>query len=525
MADPKNSTLPLLIALYFLVGFSWAQDTKPNKEVKQINLLHADVGKFDNISGQGAQRLIGSVRAEHDGSLFYCDSAYLYNDNSIDAFGHVYINVNDSLDIYGDQLFYDGNIKVAELHQNVRLVDKKATLYTDNLIYDRKTSIGRYFIWGRIEDSVNILTSKRGYYYNQIETVYFKDSVVVVNPDYIMQSDTLKYQTSTERVFFMGPTVIKGDSSFMYAESGFHDTQTKESRLSQNAFIQNKTNILQGDSIFYSKVLNLTKAFRNVLMTDTANDVYITGEYALYDKNQFFAYVVDSAQAIFADINDSTFLHADTLLLKFDSLESPMEIHAFYQMKFFSESAQGMADSLVYAFNDSTLRLFGEPFLWFDENQISCERIDLITKNGKLDSAAFQKSAFLVSQDTNDPRYYNQVSGKDMYAWFSDGDLRKIKMIGKSQTLTFLWEEDGTPIGMNKIESSDMLIYLKDSQLETITYISMPVAKLTPLEFVNPLDEKLRGFVWMEEWRPMKRADIFRKKTTEVIEEPDENTR
>ena len=97
-----------------------------------------------------------------------------------------------------------------------------------------------------------------------------------------------------------GPTIIEGDSSFMYAERGYHDTQSKESRLSQNAFIQNKTNILRGDSIFYSKVLNLSKAFRNVLMTDTANDVYVTGEFAIYDKNQLFAYVVDSAQAIFA---------------------------------------------------------------------------------------------------------------------------------------------------------------------------------------------------------------------------------
>lgn len=518
MVSSINIFCRLLILLTFLPILTIAQGNNSNEEVKQINLLHADVGRFDNISGQGAQRLIGSVKAEHDGSILYCDSAYLYNDNSIDAFGHVYININDSLDIYGDQLFYDGNTKIAELHQNVRLVDKKATLYTDDLIYDRKTSIGRYYIWGRIEDSLNILTSKRGYYYNQIETVYFKDSVVVVNPDYVMQSDTLKYETSTERVFFMGPTIIEGDSSFMYAESGFHDTESKESRLSQNAFIQNKTNILRGDSIFYSKDLNLSKAFRNVLMTDTANDVYITGEYAIYDKTNLFAYVVDSAQAIFADVNDSTFLHADTLLLRFDSLESPKEIHAFYNMKFFSKSAQGMADSLVYVFNDSTLRLFGKPFMWFDENQISCERIDLLTKNGKLDSAAFQKSVFLVSQDTVDNNYYNQVSGKNMYAWFIDGDLRKIFMKEKSETLYYLWEEDGTPIGMNKIQSSDMLIYIREQQLETITYISSPSAKLTPLEFVNPLDEKLKGFVWMIEWRPMKREDIFRKQSTTETE-------
>jgi len=505
--------------------FSWqsiAQNKNTQKEVKQINLLHADILLFDNVSGPGAQRLRGHVKAEHDGSILKCDSAYLYNDNSIDAFGHVHINVNDSLDIYGDQLFYDGNTKIAELHQNVRLIDKKATLFTDDLVYDRKTSIGRYYVWGRIEDSVNVLTSKRGYYYNQIETVYFKDSVVVVNPDYVMQSDTLKYQTSTERVFFTGPTIIEGDSSFMYAERGFHDTHSKESRLSQNAFVQNKTNILRGDSIFFSKVLNVSEAFRNVVMIDTANDVYVTGEHAVYDKNQLFAYMVDSAQAIFADKEDSTFLHADTLLLKLDSLESPKEIHAFYNMKFFSKSAQGMADSLVYVFSDSSLQLFGKPFLWFEENQISCERIDLISEYGQLDSAAFQQNVFLVSQDTVDPRYFNQVSGSNMYAWFREGDLRKIFMSAKSETITFLWEEDGSPIGLNKLQSTDMLIFVKDQQLETITYINKPTAYLKPLDLVSPSEEKLKGFVWMQEWRPMKREDIFRKKaqeSTDITEE------
>lgn len=506
-----DSKLLILIILSTLAVNIFGQESVSEKEVKQINLLHADILKYDNVSGKNAQKLIGKVRAEHEGSLFFCDSAYLYDNNSIDAFGKVHINVNDSLDMYGDRLYYDGNTKIAEFHENVRLVDKKATLYTDELIYDRNTGIGRYFVWGRIEDSTNILTSKKGYYYNQIETVYFKDSVVVTNPDFVMESDTLKYETDTERVYFMGPSTIIGDSSFLYAERGFHDTQTQEARLNQNAFIQNKTNTLSGDSIYYSKEKGLSKAFRNVIMSDTANEVYVTGHFAVYNKAKFFAFMVDSAQAIFVDNEDSTFLHADTLLIRFDSIEKPQELLAFNNMKFFGKDMQGMADSLIYFFKDSIMQLHIKPFLWFEENQISCERIDLITKNGDLDSASFQTNVFLVSQDTVEPGFYNQVSGKNMYAWFRDGDMRKILMLGKSETLYFMWEEDGTPVGMNKIESKDMLIFLKDQKLETITYITKPIATLTPTHLVEASEEKLRGFIWKNDWRPRKRADIFRK--------------
>jgi len=508
--------ISLVLLWFFAASPAFAQADKEPEEVKKINLHHADLGVFDNIAGNNAQRLIGNVDAEHDGSVLLCDSAYLYPNNSIDAFGNVHININDSLDMYGDRLYYDGNTKMAEFHDNVKMVDRKATLYTDELIFDRNSGIGRYFVWGRIEDSVNVLTSKKGYYYSRIETVYFKDSVVVVNPDYIMRSDTLKYQTQSERVYFIGPSTITGDSSYLYAENGFYDTQTKISRLSINAFIQNKSNTLSGDSIYNNKELGLAKAWRNVVMTDTANDVVITGEYAFYNKSAQYAYVVDSAQAIFVDETDSLYLHADTLMMLFDTLEKPTHLLAYYKMKFFKKQVQGLADSLVYSFNDSILALFHNPMLWFEENQISSKRIDLITRNQELDSAAFQGNVFLVSQDTIEPKFYNQVSGQNMFAWFVESEMRKISVRDKSESIYFLWEDDGTPIGMNTIRAKDMLIFMKNRQLETVTYIEKPIANVTPTHLVNPMDEKLKGFIWKPQWRPMKPADIFIR-----IEEPE----
>jgi len=124
-----------------------------------------------------------------------------------------------------------------------------------------------------------------------------------------------------------------------------------------------------------------------------------------------------------------------------------------------------------------------------------------------------------VSQDTVDPNYYNQVSGETMFAWFKENDLRKIYMHGKSETIYFLWEEDGTPIGMNQIQSKDMLIYLVDQQLESITYIENPIPVLLPLELVNPGNDKLKGFIWKIDERPMKREDIFYRKENTVNSE------
>jgi len=517
----KSLFLFLIVSLT-QIGLVVGQTTTPKKNVRQIKVLHSDVGRMAKIDGANAFKLIGAVKAEHDGSILLCDSAYLYEENnSMDAFGHVHIIVNDSLDLFGDFLYYNGNTKIAEVHDHVSLVDKKTTLYTDELIYDRNTAIGKYYIWGKIVDSTNVLTSKKGYYYSNIETVFFKDSVVVVNPEYIMKSDTLRYNMHTEVVYFMGPSTIVGDSSYLYAEDGYYDSKMKEAKLHKNAFVQNKSNTLSGDSIYYNKFIGVAEAFRNVVMTDTAYDVLITGEYGVYNKKAQYAYVVDSAQAIFLNKSDSLFIHADTLMLTLDSVEKPKEIKAFYHMKFFDESIQGMADSMVYILNDSVLKFYQKPFFWFDGNQISSERIELVSKNGDLDSAVFYDNVFIVSQDTIDSRYYNQVSGKTMYAWFVDNDLRKIYIKDKAESIYYMWEEDGTPVGMNYIKSKDILIYLENQQLETITTINKPTAVLTPLEEVSSAAEKLKNFIWNVDERPKKRADIFikRKSLNKEIED------
>lgn len=148
--------------------FSIQGFTQEKAGKKKIEIRRATRGIYDKVLGDNAQRLIGDVMVEHDGSILWCDSAYLYGDkNSMDAFGHVHIQMNDTLHLYGDKLYYDGNTRIVEVHQNVRLIDKKLTLYTDELIYKRNEKVGEYFVWGKVVDSANVLTSKRGFYYTE----------------------------------------------------------------------------------------------------------------------------------------------------------------------------------------------------------------------------------------------------------------------------------------------------------------------------------------------------------------------
>lgn len=520
----KTSRILLILLItfvFFIQGFAQEEAAK-----KKIEIRRATRGIYDKVLGDNAQRLIGDVMVEHDGSILWCDSAYLYGDkNSMDAFGHVHIQMNDTLHLYGDKLYYDGNTRIAEVHKNVRLIDKKLTLYTDELIYKRNEKVGEYFVWGKVVDSANVLTSKRGFYYTEAKEIIFRDSVVLVNKDYVLKTDSLNYHTQFKTLDFTGPTTIVGDSSYMYAESGFHDTENDFTRLTKNAFMQDKANTLQGDSLYYDKVKGIVEVFGNVQMTDTVQHMVVTGGYANYRKKEQFAFVVDSALAILIDKGDSLFIHADTLKIILDSTDKVERLLAYRHMKFFRDDFQGMSDSLVYQMKDSTVYFYNEPVLWYEGNQFSADEIQLVVREGELDSVVFKKNVFLISQDTIDPQYYNQIKGNSMVGWFIENDLRKLRVEGNSETVYFLWEEDQTPVGMTRISAEDMLIYMKDNQLETITYHKEPKAMLYPPDLIPPAELKLNGFLWLIDKRPKKKEDVFDWEGSSVQENPEQKVK
>lgn len=484
--------------------------SQEEKSMKKIEIRKAIRGIYDKKLGENGQRLIGNVIVEHEGSILWCDSAYLYGDkNSMDAFGHVHIQMNDTLQLYGDKLFYDGNLRIAKVKQNVRLEDKKLTLYTDDLIYNRNTKVGEYIVWGKVVDSANVLTSKTGLYYSDKNEVFFYDSVVLVNKEHTLKTDSLFYNTKFKTLNFTGPTTIVGDSSYMYAESGFHNTQSDYTRLKKNAFLQDKANTLQGDSLYYDKMRGIAEVFKNVQITDTVENFVVQGGYANYRKNEHFAYVVDRALAIMIEDTDSLFIHADTLRLLLDSADKVEQLLAYRHMKFFRDDFQGMSDSMVYMMKDSAIYFYHNPVIWYEDNQFMASEIQLVLQQGELDSVVFKKDVFLVSQDSIDPQYFNQIKGNNMVGWFIDNDLRKIKVTGNSETVYFLWEEDKTPVGMTRISAEDMLMYLKDNKLETITYKKEPKAKLYPPAQIPADQLKLNGFQWLIERRPKKKEDVF----------------
>ena len=113
----------------------------------------------------------------------------------------------------------------------------------------------------------NTLTSIIGIYYVSESLFHFKDSVKIVNPDYVMTADTMDYNTKTEISYFTGPTELKGDSIYLYCEKGWYDTKNDVTTIWKNAFIDNKKQIIHGDSLFFDNITGFGRVIRKCCYT------------------------------------------------------------------------------------------------------------------------------------------------------------------------------------------------------------------------------------------------------------------
>ncbi|MCD4736619.1 MAG: hypothetical protein K8R53_11290 [Bacteroidales bacterium] len=482
-----------------------------SQKTTKVKLIRANDLIYDKALGENVQRLIGNVILKHDSTFLYCDSAYLdEGTNSFDGFGNVRIKVSDTLNIYSHLLHYNGNTKIAELIDSVKMVDREATLTTDKLWYSRITEIAWYITGGKIVDDQNELTSKKGYYYTGSEDAYFRDSVVLVNPDYIMNSDTLRYNTTSEISYFFGPTTIISDDNFIYCEWGWYNTQSNKSRIAKNAYIITEEQKLEGDTLYYDRTIDFGIAKQNVIMTDTVQNVMIMGEYGEFFKKRGYAFVVDSAVAVFIDKHDSLFLHSDTLRIEYDTVEQKAtRMLAYYKAKFYRKDMQGMCDSLIYDFTDSTIFLYNDPVLWSEKNQLTADTINIAIADNQVDTLALKGSSFIISADDSIAETYNQIKGKTVIGYFRDNEIVKVKVHGNSETIYFIREDNGELIGINKTVATDMLIFLEKNEFQTITYIRQPKGAVYPEDELSRPELFLKNFKWLDDRRPYKKSDIF----------------
>lgn len=532
-----------------------------------VTILNSDVARNLNFDGGTGYRFIGNVILEQkeNGVIITCDSVYLYTSDSLDLFGRVEMFQGQST-IRCDKMTYDGGW--ARVRGNVvRMHRDSMTLLTQYFDYNIEQELGIYYNGGTVDRNGELLESDRGYYYAQPDLFMFAGNVAMQNKEYTIASDTMQYNMNTEDITFLGPTKIWQEDNFLSANYGWQKKTIDETFFTGDVYICTPDKELWTDSLYYYQAEERGVLHGNIQAVDTVQSSMIFGDEGRFFNNPEFVEVYknpaiayysereaskeqpdDALEAVgnndvqLADslgniqpqlpsidsrppIIDTLFIVADTIrsvaypnlalyipqpdstVLEAQPVDSVYrQMYAFRNVRAYRYDMQAVCDSLVFNTRDSIAKMFINPVLWSDTTQISADSIFFLMRNGVLDVADFYGSPFIAIKE--DSIRFTQVAGRNMRAFFVDNAMDRLEVQGNAQNV-YYQRDKGVIENVSVSQSSNLMIYFRESRIYRTKYEFQVESKLYPLAMLPEESKALKGLSWQEHRRPQNREELF----------------
>ena len=469
--------------------------------------------------------------------IMKCDSAHFFESSeSLQAFGNVRREQGDTLFVYADELDYDGFTEIATLYadpgKKVRLINRDVELKTDVFIYDLAIDLGYYEVGGTLTDPSNTLTSIYGEYVPSTKEANFYTRVHLNSRNQSdtldIYTDTLYYNTDTHIAQLFSPSEVVNKRGTIYTRLGVYDTDSNRTTLyDRSTIVTAQKQTLTADTIYYDRTAGYGEAFGGMVLTDSVHDAQVLGNYGYYDELADTAFVTGRALIKHYNSEDTLYLHGryirtaalyDTTTVAADTIAGTPEtfrvdtthvavIHP--AVRFYRSDMQGVCDSLRYTERDSTLRMFIDPVVWSDDQQIFGNVIEMQLNDSTIKRAILPDQAF-AAQRIEGP-HFQQLSGKEMVADFIDGQIHRLDVNGNVEIIMYPEENDSTINKIVNAESSFMTVIFKGQATDSIRMWPKTTGTVTPLFLARKSLYYLPKFKWFEDLRPLNKDDIFSK--------------
>ncbi|MFM1947196.1 MAG: hypothetical protein RL207_1479 [Bacteroidota bacterium] len=488
--------IALFLSAFFLSGKLCAQK-------KTLELLPGSEKIYYN-KATGKHRLVGTVSFIYHGNTMYCDSAH-YQDKEkiVRAYGNVHIR-KGNVNLYCDSLYYDEDNKYAKLWGDVKVRDQEYKLSSDSLDYDAKRGRAIYRNKGRIESIVSNerITSTLGYFYPNNGSFFFSGDVKYLKNDLKVTTDTLQFAYEQQKLYFYGPSTMQNDSITIHCRKGWFHVQTEEGVLYKQAEVIQKTSIIKGDTLFLNTKLNNYEGRGNVFYKDFTQNMAFMGNKAKSSNSLHLAYLTGNTLAFKVYDGDTLYLHADSLIMHKDSLNRTTETIAHRNVRMYNEGMQGVCDSARYDPKTEELFLRSKPIIWSQNAELKGLTMKISMQDSSLKQIEIIDQASAV-MEIDSGKYYNQLAGRTMTAYFVNNELVKADAKGNAWTIFYPEEEKKTDTslvkirkGMNRLFASDLLVELDSGEVKSITYYDKPDGIFYPMNQIKPEEQFIKGFSW-----------------------------
>ena len=253
-----------------------------------------------------------------------------------------------------------------------------------------------------------------------------------------------------------------------------------------------------------------SEGFNNVVINDDENMCILYGDLCQYDNQTGYAMTTDKALLKEYSQGDTAYVHADTLKMFTYDLGTDSvtrTIHAYHKVKLYRSDVQAVCDSMVSVQKDSCTYLFGQPILWNGGQQLFGETIHVFNNDSTVRLIHVINQAMAIEQ--TDSVTFNEVSSREMYSYFTNGQIDRNEAHGNVYVIYYVTEDKGqTKLFMNYSETTKMIMFMQNKKIE---HIWMPAAtcSLYPVLQIPPDKKHLKGFAWFDYVRPTDPDDVF----------------
>ncbi len=162
---------------------------------------------------------------------------------------------------------------------------------------------------------------------------------------------------------------------------------------------------------------------------------------------------------------------------------------------------------MTFVQRDSMMYMNYHPVVWNESKQIFGNVIQVHLRDSTADWARLPEFGFMA--EWIDEEFYNQLTGKEMYATFANGTIKHLDVSGNVQAIMLPIENDST---YNKIANLESSFLSADFKNQTIEYLKMwpeTPGTMTPLYLAKKSLFYLPQFRWLEPLRPTSPQDVF----------------
>lgn len=499
----------------------------------RVFLEHAE--KLVKHSSDSFMILIGDVVFTKGPMIMRCDSAHYFQDTeSLEAFDNVSMEQGDTLFVYADELVFDGPTEIATLYadpgKKVEMINRDVRLETDVFVYDLGIDLGYFETGGRLTDPSNTLTSIKGEYAPATKDANFYDDVHLnsrsTTDTLDIYTDSLYYNTDTHIALLRSPSRVVNDRGTIYTSLGVYDTDSNRATLyDRSLIVTDGGQTVTADTLHYDRAEAFAMAWGAVLMTDSAHNATVAGDYGFYNQDTDSSFITGHAMLTHFSDPDTLFLHgryietgrlldsvavaADTLrgIDAYTRVDTSHFAVVYPRVRFYRADMQGLCDSMRFTQRDTMLRMFINPVVWSEDQQIFGKIIELHLNDSTIERAKLPDQGFATKHIEGE--HYDQLSGKEMEAFFVGGELRRLDINGNVEIIMYPEESDSTINKMVTAESSFLRAYFKGRATESVKMWPETTGAAIPLFLARRNQYFLNRFRWYGSIRPLDKADIF----------------